>query len=378
MSFDIICYLCSEKGCGCSVMAARKTSDLDSAHLQCAGAGSIPVTRSMTEENIQQQPKAKDNFRRWEDPLFNDLRKIFSRAKLREVLTHSSFYEVEGKANSRYVFAGMFVFKGQVADVLFRYAAGEGTRLQHILGNLFRNERLERQFDEWHLSQFVRAGEKFDIRAHKHIFVYAIYGYVSTLDEDIRQWFISKYIIGEAEHLLSHRRRNRNLLAQADDIVNKTDGRRLTMEMEQTSEGLHRAKAMLSDGTLLCEAESKSWRYARHKAAKLALDILAMPSRKYILSNPEYQARVLARKEEEKAKRKAEIEARDAAKEELRAQKKEQWKAEVRARDAKRRKSQAEAKIRKAENARRAAIKATKETSPMSAKKRRFMEDKKK
>ena len=101
-------YLCNEIG-GCSVMAARKTSDLDSAHLQCAGAGSIPVTRSMTEENIQQQPKAKDNFRRWEDPLFNDLRKIFSRAKLREVLTHSSFYEVEGKANSRYVFAGMFV-----------------------------------------------------------------------------------------------------------------------------------------------------------------------------------------------------------------------------------------------------------------------------
>ena len=31
---------------GCSVMAARKTSDLDSAYLQCAGAGSIPVTRS--------------------------------------------------------------------------------------------------------------------------------------------------------------------------------------------------------------------------------------------------------------------------------------------------------------------------------------------
>ena len=124
------------------------------------------------------------------------------------------------------------------------------------------------------------------------------------------------------------------------------------------------AKAVLSDGTLLCEAESKSWRYARQKAMKLALDILAMPSRKYILSNPEYQARVLARMEEEKAKRKAEIEARDAAKEEQRALKKEQRKAE--------------AKIRKAENARRAAIKAAKEARPMSAKKRRFLEDKKK
>ena len=333
----------------------------------------------MEEEKIQQQqPKAKDNFRRWDDPLFNDLRKLFSRAKLREVLTHSSFYEQEGRGNSRYVFAGMFVFKGQVAEVLFRYAAGEGTRLQHILGNLFRQDRLERQFDEWQLRQFARAGEKFDIKTHKHIFVYAIYGYVSTLDNDIRQWFISKYIIGEAEHLLSHKQRNKNLLAQADDIVNKTDGRRLTIEMEQTAEGLHKAKAVLSDGTLLCEAVSKSWRYARHKAAKLALDILAMPSRKYILSNPEYQARVLARMEEEKAIRKAEIEQRDAKKKELQALKKEQRKVEARARDAKRRKSQAEAKIRKAENARRAAIKAAKEARPMSAKKRRYLEDKKK
>lgn len=338
----------------------------------------LPVQEMEEEKLLQQQPQAKDNFRRWDDPLFDDLRRMFSRAKLREVLTHSSFYEQEGKGNSRYVFAGMFVFKGMVAEVLFRYAVGEGTRLQHILGNLFRNERLERQFDEWHLGQFVRAGEKFDIKTHRHIFVYAIYGYVTTLGEDTRQWFISKYIISEAEHLLRHRRRNQDLLAQADDIVKNTDGRRLALEMEQTPEGLHRAKAVLSDGTVLCEVESKSWRYARRKATKLALDLLAMPSRKYILSTPEYQARVLARKEKERSRRKAEVEARDEAKKALRAEKKEQRKAEARARDAKRRKSQAEAKIRKAENARRAAIKAAKEARPMSAKKRRFLEDKKK
>ena len=108
-------------------MAARKTSDLDSAHLQCAGAGSIPVTRSMTEKDRQQQPRPKDSFKDWEAPLYNDLRKIFSRAKLREVLTHSSFYDEEGKGNGRYVFAGMFVFKGMVAQVLYRYFSGERT-----------------------------------------------------------------------------------------------------------------------------------------------------------------------------------------------------------------------------------------------------------
>lgn len=287
-----------------------------------------------------QQPRPKDSFKDWEDPLYNDLRRIFSRTKLREVLTHSSFYEKEGKGNSRYVFAGMFVFKGMVAQVLYRYFTGEGTRLQHVLGNLFRNERLERMFDELKLKPFVRAGEKFDIKAHRHIFVYAVFGYVTTLDEDIRKWFIAKYILNEeSEHLFLHKKRNANLLAQADAMVRRTDGRRLSLEMEVTKEGLNRAKVVLSDGSALCEAESKSWRYARTKATKLALNMLATPFRKEMLSNPDYQARVLAREEEKIVKRKSEIEARDAAKKALRAEKKAKWKEITRAREAQRRKN---------------------------------------
>ena len=44
-------FVFAESFGGCSVMAARKTSDLDSAYLQCAGAGSIPVTRSLGIDN---------------------------------------------------------------------------------------------------------------------------------------------------------------------------------------------------------------------------------------------------------------------------------------------------------------------------------------
>ena len=161
-------------------------------------------------------------------------------------------------------------------------------------------------------------------------------------------------------------------------MVRQTDGRRLTLEMEVTEDGLNRAKAVLSDGTVLCEAVSKSWRYARTKVTKMALNLLAMPSRKYLLSNPEYQARVLERKKAEQEQRKAEVEEREAQKKEAREKRKEGWKAERRARDAKRRASQAAAKKRKAENAARAAAKAAKEARPMSAKKRRFLEDKKK
>ena len=295
-----------------------------------------------------QQPRPRDNFKAWEDPLYSDLRRIFSRSSLRSVLTHSSFYEKEGKGNSRYVFAGMFVFKGQVAEVLYKYFTGDGTRLQHILGNLFRQERLERMYDEWKLGQFVRAGSGFDIDSHKHIFVYAIFGYVSTLSEDLRGWFISKYILADdVKHLFTHRKRNRDILSQADEIVRQTDGRRLSLEMSVLEDGGHCARAVLSDGTLLCEATSKSWRYARTKASKMALNLLATPGRKALLSNPEYQARVLARLEEEKALREAEIAERDAAKALLRAQKQEERAAQARVRDSKRRATQAEAKKRK-------------------------------
>ena len=337
----------------------------------------LPVP-NMKKQN-RQQPRPKDNFKVWEDPQYNDLRKLFSRNQLREVLTHDSFYENKGKGNGRYVFAGMFVFKGMVAQVLYRYYTGEGTRLQHELGNLFRNERLERLFDKLKLYQFVRAGDNFDITTHKHIFVYAIFGYVSTLDEDICKWFIAKYILNdESGYVVQHRKRNSNLLAQADMMVKRTDGRRLGIEMDETEDGLHRAKAVLSDGSLLCEAESKSWRYARRKVTKLALNMLATPFRKELLSDPDYHARVLAREEEKTAKRKAEVEARDAARETLRQERMEARKEQARLRDAKRRRSQAEAKKRKAENAARAAAKAAKESRPMSAKKRRYLEDKKK
>ena len=148
--------------------------------------------------------------------------------------------------------------------------------------------------------------------------------------------------------------------------------------MSLTEDGLHRAQAVLSDGTILCEATSKSWRYARTKASKMALNLLAMPGRKALLANPEYQARVKAKLEEEKAQRAQAIAERDAAKEALRVKKDEERAAVAKARDAKRRASQAEAKKRRVENAARAAAKAAKEARPMSARKRRHLEDKKK
>ena len=341
----------------------------------------------MSDRTHTPQPKPRDNFRKWDDPAYNDLRRIFSEPKMREVLTHDSFYKSAGDdrerkkesahGNGRYVFAGMTVFKGQVAEILFKFFSGSGTQLQHILGNLFKNDYLTQLFDRWKLSGRVRCGEGFDVAAHRHIFVYAIFGYVSTLDESTRNWFIFKFILNdETRYIFEHHLRNNDIFSQADYLVKQTDGRRLKIEMSLTEDGLHCATAMLSDGTVLCEATSKSWQYARRKVSKMALNILATPGRKALLSNPDYQERIRREEEERIAARKAEIAARDEAKAEARRKKEEELAEIKKLRDAKRRKSQAEAKARKAANAARAAAKAAKEARPMSAKKRRHLEDK--
>ena len=316
----------------------------------------------------------------WEASRYDFLRRLFSRLQVREVLTHGSFYEKEGQGNGRYVFAGQYVFRGQVAQILYDWFGGSGTQLQHILGNLFRNERLARLFDLWHLKPLVRAGEKFDINAHKHIFVYAICGHVSQLsNEDLRNWFIFKYILNEETHyLFSHRRLNRDLLAQADSLARQVYGCRLVLQMSQSEEGLHVASAVLADGSTVCRAMSKSWRYARTKAVKTALNLIATPGRKALLADPAYQERIRKQLEDEYNAHLAQIEARLAAKEEIRRNKEEERSRLAKLRDAKRRARQAEAKKRKAENAARAAAKAAKEARPMSAKKRRHLEDKKK
>ena len=246
-----------------------------------------------------QQPKPKDNMRPWSDPCYRELRKLFSQDHIRDVLTHDSFYaddqEKSGfhRGNSRYVFAGMTVFKGQVADILYRYFSGSGTQLQHILGNLFRNEYLERLFDGWKLQSMVRFGGNFNVQSHRHIFVYAIFGYVSQQKEHIRNWFVFRYILNDdTRHIFEHDIRNKDILAQVNYIARQTSGKRLQIVMSTTEEGLNRATAVLDDGSVICEATSKSWQYARRKAARIALNILATPGRRVMLSNPEYQARI--------------------------------------------------------------------------------------
>ncbi len=309
-------------------------------------------------------------------------RKIrISKNELKQALTHYSFYESkdENKANGRLVFEGMFVFKGQVAEILAKYFNGNGTQLQHVLGNLFRKQYLNCLFDEWTLKKWVRVAENFDVNAHKHIFVYAIFGCISRLDVDIRRKFIFQYILCEQnKHILNHVTRNKDLIHQTKELAKKSLGKTIKTEMQITPDIRHKAIVSFTNGTVLAEATSKSYRYARKKAMKLALQIISNINLDKYINESNYIERVQKRIEEEKAKKQMQLQQKLAEKEKRRIQKIEEAKRIKKARDLARKKAQVEAKKRKAEREKILTIKASKEQRPLSANKRRYLEDKKK
>lgn len=60
--------------------------------------------------------------------------------ELNKALTHSSYLDTaEEDNNSRFVILGQFAFRGYMAEIIYNFAPGTGTQLQHVLGNLFKN-----------------------------------------------------------------------------------------------------------------------------------------------------------------------------------------------------------------------------------------------
>lgn len=303
------------------------------------------------------------------------------KSKLKESLTHYSFYNKkdESKGNGRLVYAGMYIFRGQLAEIIFNYFAGSGTQLQHITGNLLKTEYLNLLFDKWTLKKFVRSGEGFDINSHKHVFVNAIFGCISQLEQESRRDFIFKFIIcKETDHIFKHLNRNKNLIHQVNFVANKMIGKKLTTIMEVTAEGMHRAIVQVDTDTILAKAESKSYKYARKKAMKSALQTLSVLNMDKYINESDYLERIRRRDEDKREKRRLEIKIRQDIKEQNKKERAEKLRLIKKARDMERKRSQAEAKKRKAEREAIQAARAAKEQRPISASKRRHLEDKKK
>ena len=300
---------------------------------------------------------------------------------LKQALTHYSFYgnENENKANSRLIFSGMFVFKGMLADILYRYYPNTGTQLQHILGNLTRNAYLNLLFDKWNLKKHIRVGNNFKYPTQKHLFVYAIMGAVAQSDEQTRHRFIFRFLIcDETSHILNHKSRNNNVLHQVNFKALTTIGQQVSISTIKTEPDLFYTKVITEQGTELSRESSKSYKYSRKKAVKEALCILSALDFERFKNETGYLDRLKDREATRKEERARQLIMKMKEKEAIREKRKAQLMLQRKIRDMERKKAQAEAKKRKAERAARAAAKATQAQKPMSANKRRFLEDKKK
>jgi hypothetical protein len=302
---------------------------------------------------------------------------LFS-TKIREALTHYSFYEnAENKGNSRYVFAGMYAFKGKVAEILYKYFSGSGTHLQHTLGNLFQNENLHKLFDELELMKLVRADNKFDVKKHKHIFVYGLLGCLYMEGDDVKiELFIRKFFFKDNIIFQKHKTKNKNYWGQLNDFTKQMFDKPALITVEKKGE-LFYSKIRIKDGETIAEASSKSYRYSRKKAMKLAMKAIVEKPIQEFENNPDYIKRKELVKQQQAEARKIEIAEKIKAKELKAKERARLLKEKAAAKEAARKTAKAEAKKRKQRIAEMLAWKAAKQ-SQMSSKKRRFLDDKKK
>ncbi len=254
--------------------------------------------------------------------------------ELQQALTHFSFYlpEENKKASDRYVFLGMYAFKGKLAEILFSYIPGNGKQLQHLLGNLFKTKQLDKIFYKFELQKFIRYGENFDAEKHRHIFVYGFLGFVFKHgSKKVLRNFIFENFLKNADNLFSNLRKNKDLHAQCNYFSMILYQKKVKINIFELSKEMFCAEVKVLNN-IIASAESKSYKYVRKKALKIAIKNLSNELAQRYEQTEEYKER---RKEEEIRKAK-EKEALKAEKEKIRLEKLEKRKAENRIKRAKR------------------------------------------
>jgi hypothetical protein len=303
--------------------------------------------------------------------------------ELKKALTHTSFYAKESgtNGNSRYIFAGMYAFKGEVAGILYRYVPAKGTQLQHALGNMFKNEALEKIFEQYHLKGLIRCGANFNADAHRHIFVYGMLGFLHVhAGEEAKLAFIRRNFILPNTHLFANKTQRYNLLSQCEMLSGMIFGHKTKFEMICGSDGKWTSTLSVKD-TVLASETSVSHRYSRSKTLKRALINLSELLQAAHEQQPGYTERKqiadgIAQQKIDAAKagKRTAYEKKQAEKAGLRQQKKIEREKQSVLQDKKRRDAKAAAKLRKQQQQEQAAKKASAMTN-MSADKRRRLQD---
>lgn len=305
----------------------------------------------------------------------------YEKHKLESVVTHNSFSE---NNHSRYVFLGMFAFKGVVAHWIFNHVAGTGTQLQNYLGNIFKPSFLETFFDKY-IQKIIRIDNKIDINTQKHIFTYAFFGFVyDNATENQLQEFIFHQIIKLNDHHLPSNYKHKNywdqllfLCKQQYDCKPKLT----SIENEDKTQLI----SITINNEIIAQHQSISFKYAKKKVIKIALDFVTKQLENQLKQNPTYQ-------ENEKLKLKKELEtlekqkqekqekhiARNLAHQEKMQVRREEKKKQAQEEDKKRRLAKEKAKEKTARKGADTIYRSytTEEIATMSASKRRNLQDK--
>ncbi len=220
----------------------------------------------------------------------------FDEKELLVVFTHCSFSD---KNHSRYVFLGMFGFKGLVADYIFHHIAGTGTQLQHFLGNVFKNSFLEGFFIKHHLRQYCRF-QNIEITEQMHIFVYALFGYLyENGDAENLEKFILNEIVAPNDHLLPQNYKFKNRWDQLIFLCKQHFDQRPKL-VYQCIENQHQFSVFIGD-QILGQHLSVGYKYAKKKAINTSLRLVAEQLEEKLKKDDVYMANEKAL-QEKKAK----------------------------------------------------------------------------
>lgn len=306
-----------------------------------------------------------------------------TKTEFKQAMTHNS---APNKNNgSRYVFLGQYGFRGILTKWIFENIGGTGMELQHYLGNIFSQTRLEKLYDEWGLKRFIICGEKCQPEKQKHIFVYSLIGcLMQHTSPDKLEKFMLDFFIFPNDHLLPkvhfHKDDKQKLIFLCKQ--NNWDLPEITYELLEN--GKHQFEINIVNRLIYCT--SVSYRYAKKKVLKKALDYVAQQLEATLKDNENYlrdETQILsgkaAEKQAELIEKKATWDNRLEEKRKLRAKRLKDKKLAAKLRDEERRKMKEEIKKKKPSRKGKNTIYkeyTSEEIAAMNPAKRRMLEDK--
>jgi hypothetical protein len=200
---------------------------------------------------------------------------------LKKALTHQ-LHNADNN-NSKYVFAGAYAFRGEVAKYVFENIGGTGTQLQHYFGNISSKAHLEKLFTAWQLHKHCYAPDKV-LEAQKHILVEGLCGYFyEKCSPENLEKFIYKFFIQPNDlHLPNvHKPHNHWLLLS---ILCASFTTKPIKKYTALPNGEHHFAILLNTEIIACH-QSISFTYAKKKAIKLALHFITKLQEEKLLTD---------------------------------------------------------------------------------------------